>query len=256
MHQLKIVGNGEAFSATNFNTSYLFKLIKGSILIDCGYQIPARLWLTGDHQEIDLILLTHFHADHAFGIVPLMVRYLEEKRTRPLHIWGPVGVRKYVMELLQMGYPNVSKYFQYPLEFAEFQEEIQDHRTFGGISIRSAPAIHSITNLVYRLDFDAGSFSVSGDGKPTELARELIAGVEIHFQETYEMEDRIPSHCSFEEVLQLVEANVCAAVGISHIARHQIEAMTKEYRRLVENELISERRLFMTYPGQEFEFNS
>ncbi|WP_020409129.1 MBL fold metallo-hydrolase [Hahella ganghwensis] len=218
MYQLKIIGNGEAFSATNFNTCFLFNTLRGAILIDCGYQVPPRLWQAGHHEEIELILLTHFHADHAFGVVPLLVRYLEEKRTRPLHIWGPVGVEEYVSGILQMGYPNVSKYFQFPIEYQEFQEDVPDRKEFGDIAICSAPSVHSITNLVYRLDFASGSISVSGDGKLTDEARSMIRGVKIHFQETYEMEDRIPSHCSFEEVLALVDSHLCESVGITHIA--------------------------------------
>ncbi len=114
-----------------------------------------------------------------------------------------------------------------------------------------APTIHSIPNLMYRLDFETGSFSVSGDGKLTEQAFELIKNVGIHFQETYELEDRIPSHCSFEEVLQLHRANQAQSIGITHIARHAIAPMEEAFAQFVADNKI-DASLFMTYPGQRF----
>ncbi len=141
MKHLKIIGNGEAFTATNCNTSFLLTSDNGNILIDCGYQVPQKLWLESDHEQIVLILLTHFHADHSFGVVPLLVRYLEEKRTRPLQIWGPEGVEKFVMDILELGYPGVSRFFKYPIEFQEFQS--LDDKQFGDIRIRCAPTAYS-----------------------------------------------------------------------------------------------------------------
>ena len=275
MKHLKIIGNGEAFSATNGNTSFLLAadttdLNKGNhILIDCGYQIPQRLWLENDHDALDLILLTHFHADHAFGVVPLLVRYLEEKRTRPLHIWGPEGVEKFVYDILELGYPGVARFFKYSLEFKEMKP--LDDMYFVDVRIRCAPTIHSIPNLMYRLDFETGSFSVSGDGKLTDQAFELIKDVGIHFQETYELEDRIPSHCSFEEVLRLHQANQAQSIGITHIARHAIAPMEKAFAQYItDKQFVTDRQfvtdkqhvtdnkvngsLFMTHPGQRFNF--
>ncbi len=251
MNQLKVVGNGEAFTSSLCNTSFRLDLGGSAILIDCGYQVPPRLWSLDEHSDIDLILLTHFHADHSFGVVPLLVRYLEEKRTRTLNIWGPKGIESFVTKILNLGYPGVSKYFQYQIEFQEFDE--LDEKIFREIQIQSAPTIHSIPNLTYRLNFGSSSFSVSGDGKLTPKAQAMVAGVDIHFQETYELQDTIPSHCSFEEVLQMHKAGSMKSIGITHIARNAVEPLTNLHNQLSkENEI--DGTLFLTYPGQTFDF--
>ncbi len=251
MKKLKVVGNGEAFTSSLCNTSFRLDLGGSAILIDCGYQVPPKLWAEEDHTDIDLILLTHFHADHSFGVVPLLVRYLEEKRTKPLNIWGPKGVESFVTKILNLGYPGVSKFFKYQIEFSEFEEIDEKH--FGEIQIRSAPTVHSIPNLTYRLDFNGSSFSVSGDGKLKPEAMAMVSGVGIHFQETYELLDEIPSHCSFEEVLQMHNAGTMQSIGITHIARHAVEPLTTLHKKLtMENKI--DGNLFLTHPGQSFEF--
>ncbi|AZZ90292.1 MBL fold metallo-hydrolase [Hahella sp. KA22] len=251
MKNLLIVGNGEAFSE-ECNTSFLLQSADSSILIDCGYQVPPRLWAGDLHQNIDLVLLTHHHADHSFGVVPLLVRYLEEKRTRPLKIWGPAGTETFIKSLLEHGYPGVSKYFKYTIEFAEFGA--LDSKKYGDVSIRCAPTVHSIPNLLYRLDFDGRSFSISGDGKLTPEAVELIQGVELHLQEVYELNNNIPSHYSFSEVLQLAQSDVAASVGVTHMCRNEISVITETYDKLVRENEIEKDKLFITRSGQTFEF--
>src|SRR3954452_18272937 len=97
---LRVLGTGEAFdTGLGNNSCLLYDGKKGSpskekriptFLFDCGYQIPERLWaLPKLYPELDAVALTHFHADHAFGLAPLLVRFAEEGREEPLGIFGP-----------------------------------------------------------------------------------------------------------------------------------------------------------------------
>ena len=88
-----VVGAGEAFDSGLGNNSFLLSATRGpTVLIDCGYQIPERLWARDLHRSIDAIYFTHTHADHAFGVVPLLTRFWEERRKRSLTIIGHRGV--------------------------------------------------------------------------------------------------------------------------------------------------------------------
>ncbi|MBV9239955.1 MAG: MBL fold metallo-hydrolase, partial [Xanthobacteraceae bacterium] len=84
--QITFVGSGDAFgSGGRFNTCFHVATESTRFLIDCGASSLIGMKRLGiDRAAIDLILLTHFHADH-FGGVPFFVLDAQfvAKRTRP-----------------------------------------------------------------------------------------------------------------------------------------------------------------------------
>lgn len=67
--QITVVGCGNAFSADNFNQSFLVEEDGRKMLIDCGYQVPQALAFEGiDFKEIDDIYISHLHSDHVGGL--------------------------------------------------------------------------------------------------------------------------------------------------------------------------------------------
>lgn len=67
--KIRVIGCGNAFSQENFNQSFLLEEDGRTMLIDCGYQIPAALRANGvDYRTIDDIYISHLHADHVGGL--------------------------------------------------------------------------------------------------------------------------------------------------------------------------------------------
>ena len=68
--QLQFVGCGDAFgSGGRFNTCFHLVGRKTNALIDCGAtSLVAMNKLAINRNDIDTILLTHFHADHIGGL--------------------------------------------------------------------------------------------------------------------------------------------------------------------------------------------
>src|SRR4051812_912371 len=99
--RLKIVGAGEAFDDRFGNNScLLYGVGLPTVLFDCGYQIPERLWRMAQYRKLDGIYFTHLHADHSFGIVPVLTRFWEEGRKQPLKLVGPRGLKRFVTRLM------------------------------------------------------------------------------------------------------------------------------------------------------------
>lgn len=93
------------------------------ILVDCGEgtQMTAKR-LGVSLSGVSFILLTHLHADHFLGLPGLLLTYANDGRKEPIFIVGPIGVQKYLQELL--GKFNIP----FPINFLEItgaRESIQ-----------------------------------------------------------------------------------------------------------------------------------
>ena len=71
------------------------------------------------NNEIDTILVSHFHADHFGGIPPFLLAALyEDDRRHPLRIAGPPGIRDWVHNLASaMGYAIEDRDWPFEISF-------------------------------------------------------------------------------------------------------------------------------------------
>ena len=78
-----------------FLTSLMVRYNGRSILIDCGEGTQVALRRKGwSPKPIDLILFTHYHADHISGLPGLLLTMGNAERTEPLLVAGPRGLRR------------------------------------------------------------------------------------------------------------------------------------------------------------------
>ena len=80
-----------AFIAYWKGLAYLLRLPGGSVLLDCGQTTLTGLSASAiDREEIEAIVVSHFHADH-FGGIPLFLlgSVYDDARRNPLQIVGP-----------------------------------------------------------------------------------------------------------------------------------------------------------------------
>ena len=91
--QLRFVGCGDALgSGGRSNTCFHVTGRGANFLIDCGASsLPALKRLGIARDDIDLILITHFHGDHFAGLPFLLLDAQFSRRARPLVIAGPEG---------------------------------------------------------------------------------------------------------------------------------------------------------------------
>lgn len=78
-------------------TALLLRYNGSSMLIDCGEGTQIAMKEVGaNFKPIDILCLTHFHADHVSGLPGLLLTMGNADRTEPLTIIGPKGVERVV----------------------------------------------------------------------------------------------------------------------------------------------------------------
>ena len=109
--QLRFVGCGDALgSGGRFNTCFHVTGASVNFLIDCGASsLPALKRLGIARDDIDLILITHFHGDHFGGLPFLLLDAQFTRRTRPLVIAGPDGIETKLANLMEALFEHSSK---------------------------------------------------------------------------------------------------------------------------------------------------
>lgn len=123
MSEIHFIGTSDAFGAGGRRQSaFLLRDPNGTLMVDCGVTTNTGL-IAEDirRDEIDAIVVSHFHADH-FGGIPLflLAALYEDQRKSPLVIAGPPGIEARVTELAAaMGHPIPGRNWSYAIEYTE-----------------------------------------------------------------------------------------------------------------------------------------
>ena len=102
MLDICLLGTGGMMPLLNrYLTSLMVRCNGGSLLIDCGEATQLAIKKAGlPTKPIDIILFTHFHADHISGLPGLLLEMKNSDRTEDVTIAGPKNVEKIVRSLL------------------------------------------------------------------------------------------------------------------------------------------------------------
>ena len=225
--RVTFAGVGEAFDEYLANTSILVESGRSSILLDCGFSAPGAFWKVADKSvDLDMVYVSHFHADHYFGIPALLVRFIQEGRTKRLTILGPTGIERCVKRLVEMAYTNVLGKAGFETYFIECSPG-EDFR-HAGFHLGFAMGDHPMPCLALRLEADGKALFYSGDGQPTEETRRLAAGCDLIIHEAFALDKAVPGHGTVESSLEFAAragAGACALVHMDRTVRRTMKGV-------------------------------
>jgi ribonuclease BN (tRNA processing enzyme) len=197
--QLQFVGCGDAFgSGGRFNTC--FHLVGRNInaLIDCGAtSLVAMNKFAINRNEIDTVLLTHFHADHFSGLpfFILEANYVL-KRQRPLTIAGPPSLKARYAALMENAFPGTrAMQWSFPIMLREF--EIGTRNDVGAIRVTPFHVAHDERAgpcLGLRIEAEGKVVAFSGDSQWTDSLIEVGRNADLFICEAYTRDKPIATH--------------------------------------------------------------
>ncbi|HET8546360.1 MAG TPA: ribonuclease Z [Bryobacteraceae bacterium] len=215
--QALVAGCGEAFDQELFNTSMLVRTATATVLLDCGYSIPPRIWqAVSDANEIDVVYISHAHADHFFGMPALLGRLWEDGRTKPLTIISQPAVLGDIRAALELGYRGLAERFRYDMKFtAAIQGQVVEAHA---CRFSFGETRHSVPNLAVRIEAAGKVLCYSGDGMFLDASRKLYAGADLVIHEAYFFEQS-PIHADIGAVIEMAEQDGVRQLALVHVQR-------------------------------------
>jgi ribonuclease BN (tRNA processing enzyme) len=221
--RLTVLGSGSAFSGAGHNACYC---LDSRLLVDCGS--PVQLLLPeagGSLEQIEVVLLTHFHADHT-ALLPVVLGAcaLGVASPRPVRLAGPAGTREYVSRLISTGYgQHLHRLIidRLGLETTVLQDGSDTEVC--GYRIRAHSVVHSTgPSLAYAISDPTGAtVGFSGDSTVCAGLRRAIAQSHVFVCECTGFDEPVPSHLWWGELQELMTSAPDTRFLLSHLSERR-----------------------------------
>lgn len=148
MMDITLLGTGGVMPLPGRALTAAYVRVAGKVtLIDCGEGTQTAIRAAGlRFKPIEIILITHFHADHISGLPGLLLTMGNEGRTNPVTIYGPSGLEAVVSSLM-----TIVPELPFSVVLRTLPENPETIDSGFGLGITPIPLNHSVPCLGYCL---------------------------------------------------------------------------------------------------------
>lgn len=181
--KLTVLGSGDAMGSGGRNfPSFLLTLGHRHLLVDCGPStLPAYKAMGLDTEALEGIIISHLHGDHFAGIPYIFLDFqFISRRSRPIFLLGPEGLRRQVQALLEATYPDLlmAHHWSFPISYLELRPGSTHHE--GDLEVKGFRMDHGAqTALGYRINWGGKVVGYSGDTTWNDRIPALADGCDL-----------------------------------------------------------------------------
>lgn len=198
--ELTFLGSSNAFAAEGRYWSSF--LVDGRYLFDAPPTLlPHLKRLHVPITDLEVIFLTHFHADHFAGLPFLMLEHVYlTKRDRDLFIVGPPGVEKRMEEFADRCYENITRPAGYRRLYIEADPGREQQA--GPLTFRALPMnhkAHGTRAMGYRVQIGGRSVAYTGDTMYCDEIIELANDADVLVMDCTYTSGSGPEHMGLDD---------------------------------------------------------
>ena len=199
--RLRFLGSGDAFgSGGRFNACFLVEATAGPFLVECGASSMIAMRRFGvDPNRVGTVFVSHLHGDH-FGGLPFMILdgQFYSRRTEPLTLVGPPGLRERLTQAMEVLFPGSSKVER---KFVTEIREIPPDQTvtINGVTVTPYTVQHlcGAPPFAYRFACDDKVLAYTGDTEWTESLLAVGRGADLLIAEALFYERKVKYHLDY-----------------------------------------------------------
>ena len=223
--RLQFLGSGDAFgSGGRFQTCLLLYGRNDSLLVDCGASSLIAMKRAGvDPSEIGWVLLSHLHGDHFGGVPFLILDGQFSRRTRPLVVAGPPGVRARMEVAMEVFFPGSSSVTRrFATEIIELSERIASPLGPAMVTPFAVPHASGAPSYALRVEYDGKVITYSGDTAWTEALVEATRGADLFVCEGYFFDKKIKYHLDYQTLREQRGRIECQRIILTHMSQDML----------------------------------
>jgi len=219
--RLTVIGCGDAFgSGGRLQTCYHVDTGSRRFLIDCGASTLIGLAREKlDPNAVDTILISHLHGDHFAGLVWWLLHGQHvSKRTSPLTITGPVGIRERFIAAAEALFPRSTEVpGRFAMTFLEYARE--QRLVLGDLAVTPFEVLHPSGAPPYALRIEVGGriLSFSGDSEWVETLVPAGRDADLFIVECYNFGRESRYHMSWQTIAANLPRVAAKRVMLTHM---------------------------------------
>lgn len=203
MTAVTFLGTGNFLAPGRYWNSFV---VDGSILVEPSpTALPHLRRCHVPIENLDAVLISHFHADHTFGWPFLLLEALLHQRDRPLFIVGPPDVEAFLADMMRVAWvPDIQKaaHSRIDLRYVEVDGSWQDAGPlrFRAVEVDHVPYLRCYGYLIER---GGRTIGYSGDTQPGPGLDELTGASDALILECNGHHPPPPTHMDVDAVRAL-----------------------------------------------------
>jgi ribonuclease BN (tRNA processing enzyme) len=228
-YYLHVLGSGDAFGSGGRNqTAFYIKSPEVNILIDCGASILSALKRNNlSTNDIDVVVLTHFHGDHFAGVPFLLLdAAIIAKRKKKLKIISPGDGEWKIKQLFNLLYPGSEAIFDdLDLEFVYYDK--YETLKNDNYNITAFPAMHTEHVFPHSLKISIGEriLGFSGDTAWTEDLIEVAKNTDLFMCECNFFTTENEGHLNYKLLEEKKPLLKCNKIMLTHLGSEMLNKL-------------------------------
>jgi ribonuclease Z len=201
--EVRFLGTGDYLASTRYWNGFV---VDGRFLVEAPPTALPHLRRIGvQPAEIEVVFLSHFHADHTFGWPFLLLGLLRDPRPGPVFVVGPPGVQAHLRRMMEIGGVagvHDAAHRQLDLRYVDVTGASQ---VAGSLKFRAVEVDHVPYLRCYGFLIDLGSKTLgyTGDTVPCNGLDEIASSCDLLIAECNGPHAAPKAHLDVDDVVAL-----------------------------------------------------